>query len=69
MPFWTSDGRVGRCIPLLIDIREPKHQQRLLEEMNRRDALTGDANRRLLHERLDEAIGRQAENGCLLVLG
>ncbi|MEB3320564.1 MAG: PAS domain S-box protein [Cyanobium sp.] len=64
-----SDGRVRRYIALLTDIREQKNQQRQLEEMTRRDALTGLANRRLLHERLDEAIDRQAENGCLLVLG
>jgi diguanylate cyclase (GGDEF)-like protein/PAS domain S-box-containing protein len=61
-------GRVRRYIGLSSDISELKESQERLEQMAYFDALTGLPNRRMLSDRLAQAIAQAQRNDSLLAI-
>ena len=61
-----DDGRVQRYIGIYSDISYLKEQETMLAKVANSDALTGIPNRRLLSDRLGQAIARAHRNGRLL---
>lgn len=71
-PFWnelhvapvrSAKGHVTHFVGVLNDITETKRYQEELEHHVNHDALTGLANRHLLHDRLQQAIFRAGRRG------
>lgn len=57
-----------QLVAVVRDITQAKEQERQLREQATHDALTGLANRMLLHERLDEALHEAARRSVSLAL-
>lgn len=65
------DGRISHYLGVFSDISEPKEAQRKLVELAFYDSLTGLPNRRLLQDRLNQALAvcsRGGQFGALLLL-
>lgn len=74
-PIWNSvslirdsKGEPENYVAIFSDISERKQREAQIEYLAFHDALTGLANRRLLHERLMLAIDTRRPNGPLLAL-
>ena len=61
-------GQISHSIALLTDIRQLKDQQNELDRMANYDALTGVPNRRLLSDRLTQAIAAARRRGTSLAV-
>ncbi len=57
-PLYDAEGAVTGVIGVATDITERRRMEEELRHQARHDALTGLPNRRMLHERLREALGR-----------
>jgi len=61
-PLHGADGRVIGAVETLQDISEQKRYEAQLESQARQDLLTGLANRRVLEERLKQALSQAARD-------
>jgi diguanylate cyclase (GGDEF)-like protein len=61
-PLHGADGRVIGAVETLQDISEQKRYEAQLEDQARQDLLTGLANRRVLEERLKQALAQAARD-------
>jgi diguanylate cyclase (GGDEF)-like protein/PAS domain S-box-containing protein len=61
-----EDGLISHYVGVFNDISQSKHYEERLEFLAHHDPLTNLPNRALLHDRLDEAIGRAARNDSLV---
>lgn len=70
-PVWKEDGTLDFCISIIKDITAQKAANREIEQLAYHDQLTGLANRRLLHDRLAQAVSgalrREAMVGVLFL--
>jgi diguanylate cyclase (GGDEF)-like protein/PAS domain S-box-containing protein len=62
-PVTNADGEVTHFVGVINDITEARHYERRLQHLAHHDPLTGLANRVLLQERLQAAIGQATRNG------
>jgi diguanylate cyclase (GGDEF)-like protein/PAS domain S-box-containing protein len=62
-PVTNADGEVTHFVGVINDITEARHYERRLQHLAHHDPLTGLANRVLLQERLQAAIGQAARHG------
>lgn len=67
-PLHGADGRVIGAVETLQDISEQKRYEAQLEDQARQDLLTGLANRRVLEERLKQALAQAARDGRVVAV-
>ncbi|MDQ2819670.1 MAG: EAL domain-containing protein [Pseudomonadota bacterium] len=64
-PVKNDDGEVTHFVGVISDITEARHYERRLQHLAQHDALTGLANRSLLHDRLQDSIDNALRTGTL----
>ncbi|QYF93447.1 EAL domain-containing protein [Massilia sp. PAMC28688] len=67
-PVLGSDGKPTHFIAIIDDITESKTYEERLRHLATHDSMTGLANRAMLHDRLDVAVGRARRSGACVAL-
>jgi diguanylate cyclase (GGDEF)-like protein/PAS domain S-box-containing protein len=67
-PVRAPSGAVTHFVAVMVDVSEGRKYQEQLEHQATHDALTGLANRSLLHDRIEQALTRAQRNGTIVAV-